>query len=500
MKKYRIYLIASILLSISVTTVSASEPETQFNNEITSDFIGTEDNIDIEGADVLAETDEWMPDGNLQHAISQKLNIEVADLSKEKMELLTSLELNSSENIISNLSGLEYAVNLVDLKIGLATNITDYTPITLLEQLDYLALTTPNLNDGNFPNLPQSISILDLRETRITDESLNIVGHIENLEYLYIDRLKTIKSIDPLVHAKKLRLIFMQFSGVHDFRIVNEMPALRELLAYSPNVGDDNSISTLYHEELINDEINKVVFIPFSIMPDRLTNFDGYQPPFTKSTSANNTVLKINGDQIPSSRMTIDEHGITVSGFDVLDFESITSLYYNARFDNPAGSYKTPEHLINYAISSGIYLHQFDVIPAPSFGEIIIKYTDEMGNELVPTIRNEGLIGEAFIAAPIEIDGWKLQPGQTKIEMQFEKDIQTQSFIYIENSINPLIPQEVIPEGPNDDTKIPTESENQSLGNLPNTGFSNSDLAIYWGGFLLVGIGIYLVIRKEYSK
>ncbi|EIP8069516.1 DegV family protein, partial [Enterococcus faecalis] len=50
---------------------------------------------------------------------------------------------------------------------------------------------------------------------------------------------------------------------------------------------------------------NQSFFVPFSIMPNRLTNFDGYQPPFTTSNSTSQTYFDLNGVQVPSSRLAI---------------------------------------------------------------------------------------------------------------------------------------------------------------------------------------------------
>lgn len=127
---------------------------------------------------------------------------------------------------------------------------------------------------------------------------------------------------------------------------------------------------------------NQSFFGPFSIMLNRLTNFDGYQPPFTTSNSTSQTYFDLNGVQVLSSRLAITEDGITVSGVTQSEFENIETMEYNAFYNNPAGSYAQPDGYSFYASSSGTYLHQFLINHQEATADVTVNYIDTDGNEL----------------------------------------------------------------------------------------------------------------------
>ena len=134
-------------------------------------------------------------------------------------------------------------------------------------------------------------------------------------------------------------------------------------------------------------------------MPNRLTNFDSHVPPFTTSTSASNTYLDFNGTQLPASRLQITNQGITISGVTKYEFANLSSFEYNARLDNPAGSYAQPSGFTFYAISAATYFHQFNFL---NDGELAtIHYQDTDGNALLTSETRSDLVGQAFdISAP----------------------------------------------------------------------------------------------------
>lgn len=64
---------------------------------------------------------------------------------------------------------------------------------------------------------------------------------------------------------------------------------------------------------------------------------------------------------LPSSRLSITDDGITVSGVTKEEFDNLDEIEYNARYDFPTGSYPTPPSMTSYTISSGTYDQYFDI-------------------------------------------------------------------------------------------------------------------------------------------
>ena len=107
------------------------------------------------------------------------------------------------------------------------------------------------------------------------------------------------------------------------------------------------------------------MYLPFTMMPNIKTNFDGTLSPFTTSTSPADTFLGFNGVAVSQGRLIIDGNGITISGVTLNEFQSLQQLEYNTRYNLPAGSYATPPGFTFYSISGGTYDHYFDIVDRP---------------------------------------------------------------------------------------------------------------------------------------
>lgn len=170
-------------------------------------------------------------------------------------------------------------------------------------------------------------------------------------------------------------------------------------------------------------------------MPNRLTNFDGYQPPFTTSNSTSQTYFDLNGVQVLSSRLAITEDGITVSGVTQSEFENIETMEYNAFYNNPAGSYAQPDGYSFYASSSGTYLHQFSINHQEATAAVTVNYIDTDENELKHSQKISGNIGESFdtttLEYRLEIEGYTLKEVQGNPKGKFTDQAQTITYVRI---------------------------------------------------------------------
>lgn len=172
-----------------------------------------------------------------------------------------------------------------------------------------------------------------------------------------------------------------------------------------------------------------------------MTNYDGYIPPFTTSNSDSQTYFDFNGVQLDSSRLAITDEGITVSGVTQDEFDQLKTFKYNARLNNPAGSYNQPDRFTFYAISSGTYLHQFDVQHTTPSPGVTIKYVDEDGDNIHPPQIYNGNVGEDYDTTTetyqLAIDGYTLD--NTKLPEnavgKFTADMQTVIYIYKRNDV-----------------------------------------------------------------
>ncbi|MFD2308078.1 MucBP domain-containing protein [Enterococcus termitis] len=336
-----------------------------------------------------------IPDPALKQEILKTLGLPTdSELTTTDMENLTDLYLYSAQ--ISSLSGLETAVNLRTIYMNTDNAITDFSPLEKLTALTFVTLQTKSLTSTNFPDLRNSpgITNLSLGSTSIDDAILPKIAQMSGLTRIYLDSNMLITTIEPLKVLPNLRSLSVQFCGITDFTVIKDFPALNDLAAFGQNTGRNDLPTAIGRSSLDYDSEKQTLFLPFSMMPNRMTNFDGYIPPFTTSPTSSNTYLDFNGTQLPADRLQIDDQGITILNVTADEFRSINSFEYNARLNNPVGSYATPDGFGFYAISAGTYLHQFNVLEDGQ--PVTIHYRDTDGNELLPSQTLNGLVSETF--------------------------------------------------------------------------------------------------------
>ncbi|EOI06744.1 hypothetical protein UAY_00086 [Enterococcus moraviensis ATCC BAA-383] len=333
-------------------------------------------------------------------------------LTKTDLEQLTSLYLaGEPAEQITSFSGLEYAVNLENLNMMTTTRVTDFSPLEKLTKLSYVRLQGDNVTNENFPDLRNNLSInlISLTGAGVDDQIFDKLTPLKSLEKLFIEYNENITTITPLNVLTNLKTLYIQFDGVADFTVLNDFPSLTILGAHGQNIGGKLSPSTIDRTELSYRPNVQTLFIPFTIMPNRLTNFDGYLPSFTTSTATNNMILTLNNVQITPDRIQVTEDGLFISNVSQEAFEQLSNLTFNARMNNPAGSYIQPAGYSFYSISNGIYSHTFSIIDAPKPGApVSVYYLDENGSEIAPQEVLTGTIGEHYLATEKKISGWRL--------------------------------------------------------------------------------------------
>ncbi len=415
--------------------------ETHGNNQVKNETTGqaSEDQSEVAMANGKEDLATWMPDPTLQSVVAKSLGIEVSEITKEQMNKLQTLYIYAADSAIADLKGLEFAMNLSSFYMSGQNQITDFSVLKSLNNLAYVYLMGANVTDDNVPNFGDNVTRLNLSSASVTDAVFSKIVNMKGLESLSFESNMNITTIAPLTALPNLTELRIQTCGVTDFTVINDFPKLSSLAAYGQNTGRNDAVTSLSAKELNYDPNNQSFFVPFSIMPNRLTNFDGYQPPFTTSNSTSQTYFDSNGVQIPSSRLTITEDGITVSGVTQSEFENIETMEYNAFYNNPAGSYAQPDGYSFYAISSGTYLHQFSINHQEAAADVTVNYIDTDGNELKPSQKISGNIGESFDATTpnyrLEIEGYTLKEVRGNPTGKFTDQPQTVTYVYVKNPV-----------------------------------------------------------------
>lgn len=400
----------------------------QFANSLPDNQANTED------------VSSWLPDPTLQSIVAKALGIEVSEITKEKISKMQTIYIYSTDSALADLSGLEYATSLSSFYMNGTNQISDFSVLTKIDSLVYAYLMGANVTDDNVPDFGDNFTRLNLSSANVTDAVYPKILEMKNLESLTFESNMNITTIAPLATLPNLKELRIQFCAVSDFTVINNFPVLENLAAYGQNTGRSDGMTTISAKELNYDAATQSFFVPFSIMPNRLTNFDGYVPPFSTSNSQSQTYFDLNGVQLPSSQLSITDQDVTVSDITPEEFEGIHTMKYNSRLNNPAGTYAQPDGFSFYAISSGTYLHQFAINHQEAAADVTVEYVDTDGNEIHAPQVITGNVGDDYDATTdvykLTINGYTLDTKQLPKNGTgvMSDQAQTVTYVYTKNS------------------------------------------------------------------
>ena len=197
--------------------------------------------IDLSQLDLLNLVVD-VPDPNLVGAIRAALSLSEAD-PLTRRQMLRLVELDAQDSGITNLTGLEYALELQELRLC-DNQIHDLRSLTGLVHLETLTLCANSLRDISLlANLIQ-LKVLDLSDNLIED--ITPLANLTRLEELGLEGNGVI-DITPLIWLKNLKKLRLADNPIGDF-----IPLL-ELEGVELDIEVD--LSQL-------DPLNLVVYIP----------------------------------------------------------------------------------------------------------------------------------------------------------------------------------------------------------------------------------------------
>ena len=175
-----------------------------------------------------AQEENWMPDPNLRKAVRQKLEIDTnRPLTKADMLQLVSLDTSKLQitEKISNLKGLEYAINL-ELLIVAQNRIQDLRPLANLTKLTFLDLGGNAISDISPLAGLIRLEALGLWSNQIVDVSP--LAGLVNLKGLSLNN-NQIEDISPLVALTSLKELNVANNVIVDLSPLTELINIEEL-------------------------------------------------------------------------------------------------------------------------------------------------------------------------------------------------------------------------------------------------------------------------------
>ena len=161
---------------------------------------------------------DWIPDPNLRQIVRNALALpDNVLLTKADMKGLT--ELNAENRQITNLTGLEHAINLTSLSLT-DNPISDISPLSNLVGLRMLNIGVCKISNIHpLANLTR-LERLGLRLNRIED--ISPLSNLMNLTHLGLNR-NQIVDVSPLRDLKKLTHLWIAGNPIRDFTPLFEL-------------------------------------------------------------------------------------------------------------------------------------------------------------------------------------------------------------------------------------------------------------------------------------
>ena len=205
-----------------------------------------------ENSRALSET-HWMPDAALRDVIREELSLpKSVPLTKDRMQALQHL--NARGKGITDITGLEFARNLVDLHLGDEGNyITDLSPLSTLTSLINLNLGGNQIADVSPLGSLTTLVYLNLANNRVSD--LSPLANLISLKTLDLFA-NEVKSVVPLSALKNLKQLILTSNRIEDVNPLSGLTNLRTLWIKGNPIRDLSPLAGLNLTDLKYDNVS----------------------------------------------------------------------------------------------------------------------------------------------------------------------------------------------------------------------------------------------------
>ncbi len=247
LKKLFIMFSMTLLLSTSIV-IDFNASEVEITNKTTSkqstDVFYAPVNSTAEEVEAAADTDIVVfKDNNLKQSLSNLLGIAGDEITVGDMKGLKMIALGNQK--ISNLTGLEYAINAMEIKIW-DNQISDISPLSDLTNLVSLDLSYNQISDISPLSGLIHLDYLNLEYNQISD--ISPLSGLTNLTSLELGN-NQISDISPLSGFTSLEYLSLNFNQISDISPLPSFNHYYNLLLHDQSINLDDI--TVY----IDDEL-----------------------------------------------------------------------------------------------------------------------------------------------------------------------------------------------------------------------------------------------------
>ena len=201
------------------------------------------------------DTQSWMPDPALRTAIREELALpDTAPLTKEKMRELHRLKLGRKG--ITDITGLEFARNLVNLELGNeGNNVTDLSPLATLT-----TLTGLNVGGNQVTDLRPLANLTNLTGLSLWNNHVTDVSSLRSLTYLTYLNLAAnrVSDLSPLANLVSLEKLDLYDNEVEDIAPLSDLQNLNFLILKHNRIRNLNPLIELTELRILRIEENPI--------------------------------------------------------------------------------------------------------------------------------------------------------------------------------------------------------------------------------------------------
>ena len=181
-----------------------------------------------------------IPDPGLRAAIAEALGKAPGDaITRADMETL--VELRAVGRNITNLRGIEFAINLIELDIW-RNDLTDISPLSSLINLTWLTLSDNDLMDVSPLSSLTNLTLLTLSRNDLTD--ISPLSSLTNLTRLYLSD-NAITDVSPLSSLTNLTQLYLSNNDLTDILPLSSLTNLTRLNLSRNDLTDISPIANL---------------------------------------------------------------------------------------------------------------------------------------------------------------------------------------------------------------------------------------------------------------
>ena len=202
-----------------------------------------------------------IPDPNLRAVVSDTLNLPTDALITQKaLAHITGLYASNSTGVITNLTGLEHAVNLIWLSIS-GHEITDLVPIANLDKLERLFMWHNPISD--IAPLASLTNLQVLKAAQCGFSDITALRGLQNLTELNLQS-NNITDIQPLANLTQLTALYLAGNNISDVKPLANLTRLTTLEIQNNKIADHSPLYGLTLTNFIYDQACEMAALPLA--------------------------------------------------------------------------------------------------------------------------------------------------------------------------------------------------------------------------------------------